>query len=141
MAIENTFIMLKPDTIKRGLVGEIISRIERKGYKIVEAKTAHLSKSFLDEHYAHLIDKPFYPTVVKHMTSGLVVGLIIQGENAIIGMRTLAGPTKAEEALPGTIRGDFALKTEDNIIHCSDLKENAKIEIQRFFYSSLNGSV
>lgn len=138
MATENTFVMLKPDSIKRGLVGEIITRIENKGYRIASAKTKNLSKEFLNEHYAHLVDKPFFPAVIKHMMSGVVLGLIIEGEDVIAGMRLLAGATRVEDALPGTIRGDFALQSENNLIHCADSIENAEIEINRFIYSNID---
>ncbi len=133
MSIERTYIMLKPDCIKRGLMGEVISRIERKGYKIEDAKMMHLNETILREHYAHIADRPFFPEIVEYMTSGPVLGMIVKGENAVKGMRILMGATKFEEALAGTIRGDYAFCTSENIIHGSDSPENAEIEINRFF--------
>ena len=133
MAIERTYIMLKPDCIKRGLMGEVIARIERKDYRIVDAKMMHLDETILREHYGHLADKPFFPEIVAYMTSGPVLGMIVEGENAVKGMRILMGATKFEEAAAGTIRGDYATSTAENIIHGSDSVENAEIEIKRFF--------
>nr|WP_306473856.1 nucleoside-diphosphate kinase [Mogibacterium diversum] len=131
--MEKTYIMLKPDCVKRGLMGEVISRIERKGYKIVDAKMMNLDEAILKEHYAHLADKPFFPEIVAFMTSGPVLGMIVEGENAVQGMRIIMGATKFEEATAGTIRGDFAHSTSENLIHGSDSLENAEIEIKRFF--------
>nr|WP_314021034.1 nucleoside-diphosphate kinase [Mogibacterium diversum] len=131
--MEKTYIMLKPDCVKRGLMGEVISRIERKGYKIVDAKMMNLDEAILNEHYAHLADKPFFPEIVSFMTSGPVLGMIVEGENAVQGMRIIMGATKFEEATAGTIRGDFAHSTSENLIHGSDSLENAEIEIKRFF--------
>lgn len=133
MALERTYIMLKPDCIKRGLMGEVISRIEKKGYKIVDAKMMTLSEEILREHYAHIADRPFFPDIVSYMTSGPVFGMIVEGENAVKGMRILMGATKFEEATAGTIRGDYAFCTSENIIHGSDSVENGEIEIKRFF--------
>lgn len=131
--IERTYIMLKPDAIERGLMGAVISRIEGKGYKIVDAKMMNLDEAILKEHYAHIADKPFFPEIVEYMTRGPVFGMIVEGENAVKGMRIIMGATKFEEAAAGTIRGDFANCTAENIIHGSDSVENATIEIQRFF--------
>lgn len=133
MAIEKTYIMLKPDCIKRKLMGRVISRIEDKGYDIVDAKMMNLDEAILKEHYSHLADKPFFPEIVEFMTSGPVLGMIVQGENAVKGMRNLMGPTQFEEAIAGSIRGDYAFNTGENIIHGSDSPENAEIEIKRFF--------
>lgn len=133
MAIEKTYIMLKPDCIKRGLMGEVISRIEKKGYKIIDAKMMRLDETVLREHYAHIVDKPFFPEIVEYMTSGPVLAMIVEGESAVNGMRILMGATKFEEAAAGTIRGDFAFCTTENLIHGSDSAENAEIEINRFF--------
>lgn len=131
--MEKTYIMLKPDAIKRRLVGEIISRIENKGYNIVEMKMFHLNEEILKEHYAHLVEKPFFPEIVEFMTSGPVIGMIVEGNDVVQGMRTLMGPTNWKEAQPGTIRGDFANNMTENLIHGSDSVENAMIEIKRFF--------
>lgn len=131
--MERTYIMLKPDALKRGVAGEIISRIERKGYKIAEAKTIMLTEEVLKEHYAHIADKPFFPEVVEYMVSGPVLAMIVEGPDVVQGMRILMGATKWEEAAPGTIRGDYAFCTSENLIHGSDSVENAEIEIARFF--------
>lgn len=131
--IERTYIMLKPDAIERGLMGAVISRIENKGYKIVDAKMMNLDEAILKEHYAHIADRPFFPEIVEYMTRGPVFGMIVEGENAVKGMRIIMGATKFEEATAGTIRGDFANTTAENIIHGSDSVENAEIEIKRFF--------
>lgn len=131
--MERTYIMLKPDALKRGLAGEILLRIERKGYRIAAAKTMMLDEPILREHYAHIADKPFFPETVAYMTSGPVLAMIVEGENAVKGMRILMGATKFEDAAAGTIRGDFAQSTTENLIHGSDSLENAEIEIQRFF--------
>lgn len=133
MNIENTFVMLKPDCIQRGLIGEVISRIEGKGYQILKAKMTNLDSKFLYAHYAHISDRPFFKEVLEYMMSGPVLGLCVSGENAVLGVRLLVGATKFEEALPGTIRGDFALSTSKNMIHASDSVDNGEIEINRFF--------
>ena len=131
--IERTYIMLKPDAIERGLMEAVISRIENKGYKIVDAKMMNLDEAILKEHYAHIADRPFFPEIVEYMTRGPVFGMIVEGENAVKGMRIIMGATKFEDATAGTIRGDFANCTAENIIHGSDSIENAEIEIKRFF--------
>ena len=131
--MERTYIMLKPDCLKRGLIGEVIARIEKKGYKIADARMMILSPEILREHYAHIADKPFYPEVEAYMTSGPVLAMIVEGENVVKGMRILMGAAKFEEAAAGTIRGDYAQSTSENIIHGSDSPENAAIEIKRFF--------
>ncbi len=133
MAVERTYIMLKPDCVRRGLMGRVISRIEDKGYKIVDAKMMRLTSEKLREHYAHLVDKPFYPDLEAFMMSGPVLAMIVEGENAILGMRNLIGATKFEDAAAGTIRGDFANTTTENLIHGSDSPETAEAEIKRFF--------
>lgn len=133
MSIEKTYIMLKPDCIKRGLMGEVIARIENKGYQIIDAKMMTLNEAVLREHYAHIADRPFFPDLLSYMTSGPVFGMIVEGENAVMGMRILMGATKFEDAAAGTIRGDYAYCTTENIIHGSDSVENAAIEIKRFF--------
>lgn len=130
---ERTYIMLKPDAYKRHLMGEIISRIEKKGFHIKEMKMFTLTKKVLDEHYAHLVTKPFYPGMADFMLSGPVVGMIIEGEDVIIGMRKLMGSTSWLNADIGTIRGDYSCKEGENLIHGSDSVDNAEIEIKRFF--------
>lgn len=131
--MQQTYIMLKPDAIRRGLMGRIISRIEDKGFKIVKMKMFNVTKEQLDEHYAHLVDKPFYGDIVEYMMSGPVLGMVLEGEDVISSMRKLMGGTKWQDAEVGTIRSDFACSTTQNLIHGSDSEETAKAEIARFF--------
>ncbi len=131
--MQKTYIMLKPDAVKRGLMGRIIGRIEDKGFKIVNAKMFTLTVAQLEEHYAHLKDKPFFKDIVEYMTSGPVLGMIVEGDDVILGMRKIMGATKWLEADAGTIRGDFACSTTQNLIHGSDSEETAEAEIKRFF--------
>lgn len=131
--MERTYIMTKPDAYERGLIGKIITRIENKGFKITGMKMMNLDENVLKEHYAHLADKPFFGEIVEYMTSGPVVGMIVEGDRVVEGMRTLMGPTDGIEALPGTIRGDYAKNKSENLVHGSDSVENAEIEIKRFF--------
>ena len=133
MAKERTFVMLKPDSIKRGLIGEIIGRIEQKGWRITEAKTRTLDAAFLYSFYSHIKEQPFFLEVFNYMLSGSVMGLVVEGENAIAGMRRIIGPTSVEEALPGTIRGDFAVSSTNSLIHASHNAENAVAESDVFF--------
>ena len=131
--MERTYIMLKPDAVKRHLMGEVISRIERKGFNITNMKTITLNEAVLKEHYAHLVEKPFFPEIVEYMVSGPVLAMIVEGNDVVKGMRFLMGATNWLEANPGTIRGDYANSTTENLIHGSDSVENAEIEIKRFF--------
>lgn len=131
--MERTYVMLKPDAISRKLAGHIIARIEAKGYKIIDLKVISLEEKILREHYAHVVNEPFYPKMESYMMSGPVWAMIVEGENVVQGIRILMGATKFENALPGTIRGDFASSTTENLIHGSDSPENAEIEIKRFF--------
>ena len=132
---EYTYIMIKPDGVRKGLTEEIVRRIHSKGFKIELFDVRKLTGEILDEHYAHVADKPFYPEMKAFMLSDYVVPMIVSGENAILGMRDLMGPTKSIEAPAGTIRGDFGNKeiVNQNVIHGSDSQENALIEIKRFF--------
>lgn len=131
--MERTYVMLKPDAIKRKLAGQIIARIEAKGYKIIDLKVMNLQEKVLREHYAHVVNESFYPKMEDYMMSGPVWAMIVEGENVVQGIRILMGATKFENALPGTIRGDFASSTTENLIHGSDSPENGEIEIKRFF--------
>lgn len=133
METEKTYIMLKPDAVRRGLMGEIINKIERKGYKIIQMKMFMMTKELLAEHYAHIVDRPFYPEVEEYMMSGPVVGMVVEGENVIKGMRNFMGPTKYLDAPAGTIRGDYSCNDRENLIHGSDAPETAEAEIKRFF--------
>lgn len=133
---ERSLIILKPDTVHRGLIGAIITRIENRGFKIVAMKMANIPQEKLDEHYWHLTSKPFYPEIVAYMTLGPVVFLIIEGENAVNGIRQLCGATDPAKAAMGTVRADYATTIRYNLIHASDSVENADAEITRFFDES-----
>ena len=126
-------VILKPDALQRGILGEIISRFERKGLKIVGLKMDNLSDEKLDEHYAHHKDKPFFNDLKDFMKSLPVVLMVLEGTKAVEVVRKMAGSTRGAEADMGTIRGDFALGTTKNIVHASDSLENAELEIKRFF--------
>ncbi|MBS9783969.1 nucleoside-diphosphate kinase [Candidatus Gracilibacteria bacterium] len=131
--MQKTLLLLKPDVVHRGLIGRIIDRIESRNFKIVALKMFNLDKAVLDEHYAHIADKPFYPEIVDYMTMGPVVGIIAEGKNVVSGMRQLCGATNPAEAEMGTLRADYSNDIGMNIIHASDSEENAQIEIKRFF--------
>lgn len=133
MAMERTLIIIKPDALQRNLLGEIIHRFERKGLKIVGLKMARISDEKVQEHYAHHAEKPFFPKLKSFMQSAPVVLLALEGLEAINAVRLIAGQTKSREADAGTIRGDFAMSMQANIVHASDSVENAKAEIERFF--------
>lgn len=130
---ERSLLLLKPDVIHRSLIGRIIARIEDRNFKIVGLKMFNLSQATLDEHYAHLVTKPFYPEIVSYMTMGPVVGIVVEWSNVVAGMRQLCGATNPAEAEMGTLRADYSNSIGFNIIHGSDSVENAEIEIKRFF--------
>ncbi len=130
---EKSLIIIKPDAVQRNLIGEITSRIERKGLKVIGMKMMSIKDATLEEHYAHIVDKPFFPGIRDFMKSCPVVVLAVEGINAVSALRLLVGPTKAWEANAGTIRGDFSLSTQSNIVHASDSVENGDIEVKRFF--------
>ena len=131
--MEKTLILIKPDAIQRELVGEIIKRIEKKGFKIIGLKMIKLSDQILKIHYLHLSDKPFFGEIKEFMKATPVICMCIEGMDAIETIRKLCGVTRAREASPGTIRGDLAMSIQCNLIHASDSKETADTEIQRFF--------
>ncbi|MCX8163574.1 MAG: nucleoside-diphosphate kinase [Candidatus Micrarchaeota archaeon] len=131
--MEQTLVLLKPDALQRSLIGRIIQRIEQKGLKIVGLKMLSLSKEICKEHYSHLLSKPFYPSLEKFMTSGPIIAMVVEGPAAVEIMRQLCGPTDGKKAPAGTIRGDFSISTQFNVIHASDSLQTAKIEIKRFF--------
>ncbi len=133
MGIEKTFIMLKPSTVARAKIGEIIARIENKGLKIVAMKMTRVTQEQAIKLYAIHYGKPFYEELVKFITSGPIVATVIEGDEAVKVMRKLIGATNAKEAEPGTIRGDFALSNQKNAVHASDSVENAKAEMSIFF--------
>ena len=130
---EKTLIIIKPDAVQRNLVGEIITRLERKGLKIVGTKMMSIETVTLEEHYAHIKDKPFFPGIRDFMQSCPVIVMAVEGINAVSAIRLLVGPTKAWEATAGTIRGDFSLSTQSNLVHASDSIENGELEVKRFF--------
>lgn len=130
---ERTLIILKPDAIQRNLVGEITSRFERKGLKIIGVKMMSIEDAMLEEHYAHITDKPFFPGVRDFMKSCPVVVMALEGINAISAIRLIVGPTRGWEAAAGTIRGDFSLSTQSNLVHASETIEAGEAEVKRFF--------
>ncbi|MHB8651849.1 MAG: nucleoside-diphosphate kinase [Minisyncoccota bacterium] len=130
---ERTLILVKPDALQRGLLGEIISRFERKGLQIVGMKMIQLEDAMLEAHYAHIKDKPFFSGIRNFMKSSPVVAMVLSGINAVSATRIIVGPTKAYEASAGSIRGDFSLSIQSNIVHASDSPEAAKEEVERFF--------
>lgn len=135
MPEQKTFIMLKPDVLKRGLMGAIISRIEDQDYFIERAQVMELDKQMVAHDYAHLLNEDFYPELESYMLSGPVFAMVVTGDNVIDGMRKIIGATDPRDAAPHTIRADFARNVTENAIHGSDTEENAAIEITRFFNS------
>ena len=132
---EQTLIIMKPDALQRNLLGEIIHRFERKGLKIVGLKMMQLGDVLVEEHYAHHKEKPFFPGLKKFMKASPVVVAVLSGINAIGATRLIVGPTRGHEADAGSIRGDFSLSGQSNIVHASDSGESAEKEIKRFFTS------
>ena len=130
---EKSLIIIKPDAVQRNLFGEIVTRLERKGLKIIGTKMMNLEDAIIEEHYAHIKDKPFFPGIRDFMKATPVVVMAVEGINAVSSVRLLVGPTKAWEATAGTIRGDFSLSTQSNLVHASDTVEAGEIEIARFF--------
>jgi nucleoside-diphosphate kinase len=131
--MERTFVMLKPGILQRRIAGEVLSRLERKGLKIIALKMLRMDKARAEAHYAEHRGKNFYEKLVEYTLSGPVIAIILEGPGAVGIVRRLAGPTDAGESLPGTIRGDFAGTTRLNIIHASDSPESAAREIPLFF--------
>lgn len=134
--MQRTVILLKPDTLQRGLVGEIIHRFERKGLKLVGLKMTSISNAILEEHYAHHKDKPFFEGLKKFMSSAPVICMLWEGIDVITVVRKMVGTTNARDAELGSIRGDFAMSTSNNIIHVSDSIKSAEEEETRFFEGS-----
>ena len=130
---QQTLILVKPDGVKRRLVGEVISRIEAKGFEIRELRMATIEESLAQKHYAEHVDKPFFGELVSFITSGPLVAMVVEGVDAIAGMRQLMGATNPIEAAPGSIRGDFATIIGENIVHGSDSPESAEREVNLFF--------
>lgn len=130
---EKSLIIIKPDAIQRNLAGEIIGRLEKKGLKVIGLKMMNLEDAKIEEHYAHIKDKPFFPGIRDFMKATPVIVMAVEGINAVSAIRLLVGPTKAWEANAGTIRGDFSLSTQSNLVHASDGVEAGIAEIARFF--------
>lgn len=130
---ERTLVLIKPDALQRHLLGEIIHRFERKGLKIIGLKMIEMNGALLKEHYGKYADKPFFKGLTSHMSRSPIVALVISGVRALSTVRILVGATKSYEAAPGTIRGDFGLSVQSNLIHASDPEENPEEEIKRFF--------
>ncbi len=135
MAIERTFSIIKPDAVAKNVIGEIISRFEKNGLRIIASKMVHLSREQAQGFYAVHKDRPFYNDLVEFMTSGPVIVQVLEGENAISKNRELMGATNPAEAAPGTIRADFAKTVDENAVHGSDAPETAAQEIEFFFGS------
>lgn len=133
MAIEKTLVLLKPCTMQRGLAGEIISVFEKKGLQICGLKMMQLDDKILSEHYAHLAGKEFFQRVKDSMMDTPVVAMCLSGVDAVETVRTLAGATNGRKADPGTIRGRYCMSFQENIVHTSDSKETAAVELKRFF--------
>lgn len=133
MAVERTFIIVKPEAVERGLIGTVLTRFENRGLKIRKLEVREISRDLAKVHYAHLSDKPFFAGVLDSITAGPVVTGILEGENAIELVRTLLGATDPLKAAPGTIRGDFGTVLPYNVVHASDSPESAAREIGLFF--------
>ncbi len=127
--MERTYVMVKPDGVQRGIVGEIISRVEKKGLKIAALRMNVIAEDVVKEHYDEHKDRPFFDSLISYVTSGPSVSMVIEGKNAIGTMRIINGATNPADALPGTIRGDFAIETGRNVVHASDSVESAEREI------------
>jgi len=133
MATERSLILLKPDCVKKAHCGEVIARFEKAGFEIRGAKMMQLADELLQEHYAHVADRPFFPDIVAFMQSTPVIALVLEGEGAVDRVRDMLGPTNSREAAAGTIRGDFGEDMMVNVCHASDSPENGEVEVSRFF--------
>ena len=128
-----TFFMIKPDGVKRNLIGEIISRVEEKGFKITKIKMMKISQDLAEEHYGEHKDKPFFSDLVSFITSGPAVAMQVEGDNVVAQIRNLMGATNPSDATPGSIRGDLATELDKNVVHGSDSDESAERELNLFF--------
>jgi nucleoside-diphosphate kinase len=133
MAVESTLLIVKPDAVRRGLVGEILRRAEDKGLRLAEVRSLTIDVALAEEHYGEHRDKPFFGELVGFITSGPVVVARLEGEGAIAAWRTIMGPTDPVDAPPGTIRGDYGTIITENLVHGSDSPESAKRELKLFF--------
>lgn len=130
---ERTLLFVKPDGVRRGLIGEVIGRLERRGLRIVALKMLRMNRDMARRHYEEHVEKPFYPGLEEFILSGPIVAMVVEGDDVVEMTRTMMGKTKHTEALPGTLRGDFAFSTTQNIIHGSDSPARAQVEIANFF--------
>ncbi|MBI2589617.1 nucleoside-diphosphate kinase [Candidatus Berkelbacteria bacterium] len=130
---ERTVVIIKPDGVQRGIIGEILHRFERRGLKLIGMKFLKLPVELLEEHYAHHKDKPFFSKLIAFMTSAPALAMVLEGKDGVNVVRAMTGPTKGTDAFPGTIRGDFALSHQQNVIHASESIEIANQEVKRFF--------
>jgi len=137
MAVETTLVLVKPDGFRRGLCGEVMARLERRGYDLRGARLLRISRAMAREHYAEHKGKPFFAELVHFITSGPVLALAVRGENAIGGVRAMMGATNPADASPGTIRGDLATELSENVVHGSDSKASARRELTLFFPDGL----
>jgi len=137
MAVETTLVLVKPDGVRRALAGEIVARLERRGFELRGARLLKIPRGLAQQHYAEHKGKPFFGDLVSFITSGPVLALAIRGESAIATVRTMMGATNPLDSAPGTIRGDFALELSENIVHGSDSKASAKRELGLFFPDGL----
>lgn len=131
--MEQTLVIFKPSAVGRNLVGQVLARFEQKGLIIAGLKMMQLSEEILREHYAHLVDRPFFHEILASMTATPVIVLCLRGVDAIEVVRLMTGSTNGRQAAPGTIRGDFAMSNQENIVHASSSPEDAAVEIKRFF--------
>ncbi len=133
--MEQTLVIIKPSAVQRGLIGQVITRFQQKGLLIAGMKMMQLDEPILREHYAHLVDRPFFPWILNAMMACPVIVMAIEGKDAVNVVRTMTGATNGRNAAPGTIRGDFSMSSQENIVHASDSLESARIELARFFKS------
>ena len=133
MAVERTLVLVKPDAMARGLAGEILARLERRGLTLAEARLLRVERDLAETHYAEHREKPFFGELVEFITSGPTLAFVVEGESAISVVRTTMGATNPPDAAPGTIRGDLALAMPDNLVHGSDSAESAEREIRLWF--------
>ena len=131
--MQRTLVLIKPDAVQRGLAGEVIGRLERKGLRIAGAKMMMVDEALARRHYEAHVDKPFFPSLIEFITSSPLVALVVEGPGAVQAVRTIMGETNPEDSPPGTIRGDYALTIGQNLIHGSDSDESAEREIGVFF--------
>lgn len=131
--MQKTLVLIKPGAIQRELIGELIKRFENKGFRICGLKMIQLTEDILRVHYAHLAERPFFTRILRSMMATPVIALCLEGVEAIKVVRDMIGVTNGRDARVGTIRGDFSLSNQENIVHASDSVENAEIEIKRFF--------